>query len=105
MMRALYEDLYCGRSEAENRIGERFELFELFADRASSMQLRMWFSAVADVLVDTLRRVGLRHSQFADAAVATIRFKLLKLGAGAPVCAASPSPLPRDAPTRSNPAR
>jgi alkanesulfonate monooxygenase SsuD/methylene tetrahydromethanopterin reductase-like flavin-dependent oxidoreductase (luciferase family) len=28
----------------------------------------------------TLRRVGLRHSQFADAAVATIRLKLLKLG-------------------------
>ena len=33
------------------------------------------------VLVDTLRRVGLRHSQFADAAVATIRLKPLKLGA------------------------
>jgi hypothetical protein len=27
------------------------------------------------------RRVGLRHTQFADAAVATIRLKLLKLGA------------------------
>src|SRR6478672_8945384 len=44
-------------------------------------QLRMCFSAMAYVLVDTLRRVGLRHSQFADAAVATIRLKLLKLGA------------------------
>jgi hypothetical protein len=44
-------------------------------------QLRMSFSAMAYVLVDTLRRVGLRHSQFADAAVATIRLKLLKLGA------------------------
>jgi Transposase DDE domain group 1 len=81
--RALYEDLYCARGEAENRIGEQFELF---ADRASSAtlqanQLRMWFSAMAYVLVDTLRRVGLRHSQFADAAVATIRLKLLKLGA------------------------
>ena len=29
--RALYEDLYCARGEAENRIGEQFELF---ADRA-----------------------------------------------------------------------
>ena len=29
--RALYEDLYCTRGEAENRIGEQFELF---ADRA-----------------------------------------------------------------------
>ena len=44
-------------------------------------QLRMWFSAMAYVLVDTLRRVGLRHGQFADAAVATIRLRLLKLGA------------------------
>ena len=81
--RALYEDLYCARGEAENRIGEQFELF---ADRASSAtmqanQLRLWFSAMAYVLVDTLRRVGLRYSQFADAAVATIRLKLLKLGA------------------------
>jgi hypothetical protein len=81
--RALYEDLYCARGEAENRIGEQFELF---ADRASSAtmaanQLRMWFSAIAYVLVDTVRRVGLRHTQFADAATATIRLKLLKLGA------------------------
>src|SRR6185369_15623232 len=41
--RALYEDLYCARGEAENRVGEQFELF---ADRASSAtmqanQLRM----------------------------------------------------------------
>ena len=81
--RTLYEDLYCARGEAENRIGEQFELF---ADRAScatlqANQLRMWFSAMAYILVDTLRRVGLRHSQLADAAVATIRLKLLKLGA------------------------
>lgn len=81
--RALYEDLYCARGEAENRIGEQFELF---ADRAScatmpANQLRLWFSAMAYVLVDTLRRVGLRHTQFADAAVQTIRLKLLKLGA------------------------
>src|SRR5208337_403041 len=80
--RALYEDLYCARGEAENRIGEQFELF---ADRASSAtmaanQLRMWFSAMAYVLVDTLRRVGLRHTQFADAAAQTIRLKLLRLG-------------------------
>src|SRR5512132_4024659 len=71
------------RGKAEHRIGEQFELF---ADRASSAtmaanQLRMWFSAMAYVLVETLRRVGLRHTQFADAAAATIRLKLLKLGA------------------------
>src|SRR5271154_4632831 len=83
--RALYEDLYCARGEAENRIGEQFELF---ADRASSAtmaanQLRMWFSAMAYVLVDTLRRVGLRFTQFADASAQTIRLRLLKLGAQA----------------------
>ena len=81
--RALYEELYCARGEAENRIGEQFELF---ADRASSAtmaanQLRMWFSAMAYVLVDTLRRVGLRFTQFADASAQTIRLRLLKLGA------------------------
>jgi hypothetical protein len=81
--RALYEDLYCARGEAENRIGEQFELF---ADRASSAtmqanQLRLWFSAMAYILADTLRRVALRHTQFARASVQTIRLNLLKLGA------------------------
>jgi hypothetical protein len=42
---------------------------------------RVWFSAMTYVLLDTLRRVALRRTQFADAAVATIRLKLLKLGA------------------------
>lgn len=81
--RALYEDLYCARGEAENRIGEQFELF---ADRASCQsmagnQLRLLFSSMAYVLVDTLRRIALKHTQFADAAVQTIRLKLFKLGA------------------------
>jgi hypothetical protein len=42
-------------------------------------QLRMWFSAMAYVLVDSLRRIGLRHTQFADAASATIRLATLLL--------------------------
>jgi hypothetical protein len=51
--RALYEDLYSARGEAENRIGEQLEMF---ADRASSAtvpanQLRMSFSAMAYVLL------------------------------------------------------
>lgn len=81
--RRLYEELYCARGEAENRIGEQFELF---ADRTSSHtmpanQLRLWFSAMAYVLVDTIRRIALQHTQFANAAAATIRLKLLKIGA------------------------
>ena len=81
--RELYEDLYCARGEAENRIGEQFELF---ADRAScetmdGNQMRLLFSAIAYVLMEALRRIALKHTQFADAAVQTIRLKLLKLGA------------------------
>ena len=81
--RALYEDLYCARGEAENRIGEQFELF---ADRAScetlaGNQLRLMYSAIAYVLMEAFRRLALRHTQFADAAVHTIRLKLLKIGA------------------------
>jgi hypothetical protein len=81
--RPLYEELYCARGEAENRIGEQFELF---ADRASSAtiqanQLRLYFSAMAYVLVDALRRIALKHTRFAKAAVQTIRLKLFKLGA------------------------
>jgi hypothetical protein len=81
--KALYEELYCARGEAENRIGEQFELF---ADRASSAtlsanQLRLIFSAMAYVLIETLRRIALKHTQFADASAATIRLKLFKLGA------------------------
>ena len=44
-------------------------------------QLRLIFSAMAYVLVDTLRRVALRHTILANAAVNTIRLKLFKLGA------------------------
>lgn len=81
--RRLYEELYCARGEAENRIGEQFELF---ADRASceSMagnQMRLLFSGFAYVLMDALRRIALKHTQFANAAVQTIRLKLLKIGA------------------------
>jgi hypothetical protein len=82
--RPLYEDLYCARGEAENRIKE--QQLDLFADRTSSAtmaanQLRLWFAAMAYVLLDALRRVGLRHTRLADATCGTIRSKLLKIGA------------------------
>jgi hypothetical protein len=44
-------------------------------------QLRLWFASMAYVLVSALRRIGLRHAQFADATCGTIRLKLLKIGA------------------------
>jgi hypothetical protein len=48
-----------------------------------------------------LRRVGLRHGQFADAAVATIRLVAQARGA-APVYAASTSRSPQDVRTRTS---
>ena len=82
--RHLYETIYCARGEMENRIKEC--QLNLFADRTSTAtmranQLRLWFASMAYVLLAALRRIGLRHTQFADATCGTIRLKLLKVGA------------------------
>jgi hypothetical protein len=80
----LYERLYCARGEMENRIKE--QQLCLFADRTSSHslasnQLRLWFSSVAYILLDELRRLGLAGTEWARARCDTIRLKLLKVGA------------------------
>ena len=82
--RALYEDLYCGRGDMENRIKE--QQLCLFADRTSCQtmranQLRLWLSSAAYVLVQALRQFGLRETPLAKAQCDTIRLKLLKIGA------------------------
>ena len=82
--RALYEEVYCARGEMENRIKECQG--DLFADRTSAAtmranQLRLWFASMAYVLLCALRRIGLPHTQFAQATCGTIRLKLLKIGA------------------------
>jgi hypothetical protein len=80
----LYEQTYCGRGDMENRIKEQ-QLW-LFADRTSTgkmraNQLRLYFSSVAYLLMQSLRRLGLRGTQMATAQCNTIRLKLLKVGA------------------------
>jgi hypothetical protein len=80
----LYEVIYCARGEMENRIKEC--QLDLFADRTSAAtmranQLRLWFASIAYVLLCALRRIGLAHTQFADATCGTIRLRLLKIGA------------------------
>jgi len=80
----VYEKEYCGRGDMENRIKEQ-QLY-LFADRTSAStmranQLRLWLSSVAYVLVNTLREVGLKGTQFEKAQCHTIRNKLFKIGA------------------------
>lgn len=80
----LYEQLYCARGEAENRIKEQ-QLY-MFADRTScgrmaANQLRLWFSSAAYWLLSELRRIGLTGTRWASAQCHTIRSKLLKIGA------------------------
>ena len=80
----LYEKVYCARGDMENRIKEQ-QLF-LFADRTSSTsfqanQTRLYFSSMAYLLLDALRRLGLRGTNLARAQCNTIRTKLLKIGA------------------------
>jgi hypothetical protein len=79
----LYEQLYCARGEMENRIKEQLSLF---ADRLSTEtlranQLRLYFSSLAYVLLEALRRLGLAGTQWAQAQADTIRLKLLKIAA------------------------
>jgi hypothetical protein len=81
----LYEKEYCARGECpENRIKE--QQLDLFADRTStgkmwSNQLRLYFSSIAYVLLQTLRRTALAGTELAKAQCGTIRLKLLKIGA------------------------
>ena len=82
--RYLYQEIYCARGEMENRIKEC--QLDLFADRTSAAtmranQLRLWFASMAYVLLCALRRIGLHHTQFAEATCGTIRLRLLKIGA------------------------
>jgi hypothetical protein len=82
--RALYEDVYCKRGEMENRIKETQS--DLFGDcmPATTMranQLRLYFSALAYVLMCALRRIALAGTDLERATCGTIRLRLLKIGA------------------------
>jgi hypothetical protein len=79
----LYEHWYCKRGDMENRIKEQFCLF---ADRLSAgvkraNQLRLWFSAVAYIIMTRFRVVALYRTALAAAQVDTIRTRLIKIGA------------------------
>jgi len=81
---ALYDDMYCARGDMENRIKE--QQLGLFADRTSchdwwANQFRLLLSSAAYLLVETIRRIGLKGTLLANAQVTTIRLKLFKIGA------------------------
>lgn len=80
----LYDDVYCQRGEAENRIKEA--QVGLFATRTScqhfqSNQLRMLLAALGYVLIERLRALALQGTALATAQVDTLRIKLLKVTA------------------------
>lgn len=77
----LYEELYCGRGNMENRIKE--QQLGLFADRTSSIwmsanQLRLWFSTFAYVFMILIRE-GLIGSSGEKYQAWTLRLKLMKV--------------------------
>lgn len=80
----LYDKVYCARGDMENRIKE--QQLVLFADRTSAHhwwanQFRLLLSSLAYVLLDGIRRLGLKGTELARAQMATIGLKLLKIGA------------------------
>lgn len=80
----LYDDVYCQRGEAENRIKEA--QVGLFATRTScqhlqSNQFRMLLAGLAYVLIERMRALALQGTELATAQVDTLRIKLLKVAA------------------------
>ena len=80
----IYDGIYTQRGEMENRIKE--QQLGLFADRTSchkfiANQFRLLLASAAYVLIEHLRRVGLRGTELARAQVSTIRLKLFKIAA------------------------
>ena len=80
----IYDGIYTQRGEMENRIKEQ-QLY-LFADRTSctrfiANQFRLLLASAAYVLIEHLRREGLKGTELARAQVNTIRLRLFKIAA------------------------
>jgi hypothetical protein len=80
----LYEKNYCSRGDMENRIKEIKR--GVFSDRTSCHewwpnQLRLIFSSMAYILMESMRRIALKNTELANAQCETIRLKLYKIGA------------------------
>lgn len=80
---ALYEDFYCARGDAENRVRE--VKCDLFAERSSSNlfdanAVRLCLSAFAHVLYNRLRQ-GLARTPLGRASPTTLALKLIRIGA------------------------
>ncbi|MDF7806850.1 IS1380 family transposase [Pontiellaceae bacterium B12219] len=80
----LYDEIYCARGDMENRIKE--QQLDLYADRTSCHnwwpnQLRLMLSSFTYVLFEHIRRTALKITRLANATSASIRNKLIRIGA------------------------
>ena len=79
----IYEQIYCARGDAENRIKELKDGLQIDRTSCTSFhanQFRALITAAAYVLMQELR-LQARHGSCAKAQVSTLRLRLLKLGA------------------------
>jgi len=80
----LYDKVYCARGNMENDI-KQIQL-DLFSDRMSchkwdANQFRLLLSSISYILIERMRALCLKGTQFAKAQLGTIRLKLFKIGA------------------------
>ena len=80
--RTAYEDGYCPRGDAENRIKEQKYLFagSLPCEQMRANQIRLYQCSFAYVLCVLLRRFGLAGTEMSQAQCPTIRTRLFKIG-------------------------
>jgi hypothetical protein len=80
--RTAYEDGYCPRGDAENRIKEQKHLFagSLPCEQMRANQIRLYQCSFAYVLCVLLRRFGLAGTEMSQAQCPTIRTRLFKIG-------------------------
>ncbi|WP_407929066.1 transposase [Desulfomarina profundi] len=81
--KVLYEQIYCARGDMENRIKE--QQLVLFSARTStskmrSNQIRLYFSSIAYILLQTQRQLCLTGTEISKAQCDSIRLKILKIG-------------------------
>ena len=81
--RTAYEDGYCPRGDAENRLKEQKYLFagSLPCEAMRANQIRLCQCSFAYVLCMLLRRFGLAGTELSQAQCPTIRTRLFKIGA------------------------
>jgi hypothetical protein len=80
--RTAYEESYCPRGDAENRIKEQKYLFagSMPCEAMRANQIRLYQCSFAYVLCMLLRRFGLAETELSQAQCPTIRTRLFKIG-------------------------